>query len=93
MRSQKEITADMKKHGVYHLSGDGRCDSPGHNAKYLTYSFKDKVTNRILAFSLTQVTETGNSNQMEKIAFKKALSTVKGEGIKPSQITKSKTPA
>ena len=34
----KEITEDMKKHGVYHLSGDGRCNSPGHNAKYLTYS-------------------------------------------------------
>ena len=47
----------MKRHGVYHLSGDGRCDSPGHNAKYLTYSLMDKFTNRILAFSLTQVTE------------------------------------
>ena len=83
----KEITADIKKHGVYHISGDGRCDSPGHNDKYLTYSFMDKITNRILAFSLTQVTEARNLNRMEKVGFKKALLTVKGEGIKPSQIT------
>jgi len=39
------------------LSGDGRCDSPVHNAKYLTYSFMDKNTNKILAFTLTQVLE------------------------------------
>ena len=77
----------MKKHGVYHLSGDGRCDSHGRNAKYLTYSLMDKCTNRILAFSLTQVTEAGNSNRMEKVGFKKVLSTVKGDGIIPSQIT------
>ena len=83
----KEITEDMKKHGVYHLSGDGRCDSPSHNAKYLTYSLMDKFTNRILAFSLTQVTETGNSNRMEKVGFKKVLSTTKGDGIIRSQIT------
>ena len=83
----KKISDDMKKHGVYNLSGDGRCDSPGHNAKYLTYSFMDKITNRIFAFSLTQVTEAGNSNRMEKVGFKKALSTVKKEGIIPTQIT------
>ena len=83
----KEITEDMKKHGVYHLSGYGRCNSPGHNAKYLTYSLMDKFTNRILAFSLTQVTEVGNSNRMEKVGFKKVLSLVKGDGIILSQIT------
>ena len=77
----------MKKHGVYHLSGDGRCDSPGRNTKYPTYSLMDNFTNRILAFSLTQVTEAGNSNRMEKVGFKKVLSAVKGDGIIPSQIT------
>lgn len=48
--SSNEIYKDMKKNGVYDVSGDGRCDSPGHNAKYLTYSFMDKITNRIFAF-------------------------------------------
>ena len=46
----------------------------------------DKFTNRILAFSLTQVTEAGNSNRMEKVGFRKVFSTVKGDGIIPSQI-------
>ena len=75
----KEIYNDIKKHSVYDLNGDGRSDSPGHNAKYLTYSFMDKITNRVFAFSLTQVTEAGNSNRMEKVGFKKLLSKVKEE--------------
>ena len=84
----KEIYEDLKKHGVYKFSGDGRCDSPGHNAKYLlTYSFMDKITNKIFEFSLTQVTEAGNSNRMEKVGFKKVMSKVKAEGIIPNQIT------
>ena len=83
----KNYNEKLKKHGVCLLSGDGRCDSPGPNAKCLTYSLMDKFTNRILAFSLTQVTEAGNSNRMEKVGFKKVLSTVKGDGIIPSQIT------
>ena len=29
----EEIYKDMKERGVYDFSGDGRCDSPGHNAK------------------------------------------------------------
>lgn len=83
----KEIYEDIKKHGVYKFSGDGRCDSPGHNAKYLTYSFMDKITNKIFEFSLTQVTEAGNSNRMEKVGFKKVMSKVKAKGIIPNQIT------
>ena len=47
----------------------------------------DKSTNKIGAFSLTQVTEAANSNRMEKMGFEKALKSLKDEGIIPEQIT------
>ena len=49
------------------LSWDGRCDSEGHNAKYLTYLLFDQSLKRVISVSLTQVTEVeGVSNKMEK---------------------------
>ena len=69
------------------VGGDGRCDSPGHTAKYCTYSLSDQKTNRILCASVTQVTETGNSNAMEKLGFVKALKEIEEKGIKIKQIT------
>ena len=47
----------------------------------------DKSTSNFGAFSLTQVTEAGNSNKTEKIGFEKALKSLKDEGIIPVQIT------
>ena len=65
MLKSKAIIEEIKEGGnIIDLSGDGRCDSPGHNAKCLTYSFIDKSPNKIVAFSLTQVMEAGNSNRM-----------------------------
>ena len=88
MLKSKAIIEEIKEGGnIIDLSGDGRCDSPGHNAKYLTYSFIDKSTNKIVAFSLTQVMDTGNSNRMEKMGFKKALASLKNQGINLEQIT------
>ena len=58
----KSILEEVKEKGPCYLSGDGRCDNPGHNAKYLTYSFMDKNANKIVA----QVSDAGNSNRMEK---------------------------
>ena len=52
-----------------------------------TYSFMDKQTNQIATFSLVQVTEVGNSNWMEKVGFKRALESLRKEGINPKQIT------
>ena len=83
----KSILEEVKEKGPCYLSGDGSCDSPGCNGKYLTYSFMDKNTNKIVGFSLTQVSEAGNSNQMEKMGFEKSLRLLKNEGIIPEQIT------
>ena len=37
------------------LGGDARCDSPGHMAKYSSYSLMDLVNNKILITELIQV--------------------------------------
>lgn len=62
------------------LAGDGRCDSPGHNAKYGTYSIMHVPMEKILDFSLVQVTEVDNSNCMEKEGVKRCLQYLEREG-------------
>ena len=37
------------------LGGDGRCDSPGHNAKYGCYSLMDLHSNKVLDVQFVQV--------------------------------------
>ena len=76
----------MKNDGCY-FSGDGRCDSPGHNAKYLTYSLADQGTGKIVTMSLTQVTEAGNSNRMEKYGLQKAIKEAKHKNLDIKQLT------
>ena len=71
----------MKKKGRCRLRGDGRCDSPGHNAKYLTYSMFDQLKSKIISMAVTQVSEAGNSNRMEKMGFVKVLSEFKEKGL------------
>ena len=68
------------------LSGDGRCDSPGHNAKYCTYSLTDSVTDLILDYNLVQVTETGSSVAMEKDGLQRCLSNVLSSGLQIESI-------
>ena len=75
-----------KQDGAVFLSGDGRCDNPGHNAN-MTYPFMDRNINKIAMFSLTLVTEASNLNRMEKMGFIKALTSSKDQGINPKHIT------
>ena len=37
------------------VGGDGRADSPGHSAKYGTYSLMELTCNRVIDFQLVQV--------------------------------------
>ena len=44
------------------LSGDGRCDSPGHNTKYGTYTMLDQSSDKIVDFQIVQLSEVTSSN-------------------------------
>ncbi|KAG5835884.1 hypothetical protein ANANG_G00248730 [Anguilla anguilla] len=37
------------------VCGDDRSDSPGHNAKYTTYSMMEDSTKRVIHFELVQI--------------------------------------
>ena len=62
------------------LAGDGRCDSPGHNAKYAMYRLIEVTTEKIVDFSLVQVSEVANSNCMEKEGLKRCLDKLERDG-------------
>ena len=66
--------------------GDGRCDSPGHSAKYGTYSIVDTVSSKVLDFSLVQVTEVKTSNAMELEGLKRCLDHLKEEKVVISKL-------
>ncbi|XP_064625768.1 uncharacterized protein LOC135486686 [Lineus longissimus] len=58
------------------FSGDARCDSMGHCAKYGSYSLHDTDLNKIVAMELVQVSEVKNSYHMELEGLDRALTYV-----------------
>ena len=54
--------------------GDGRCDSPGFNAKYGTCTLMNAQTNLILDFYIVQVSAVGNSSHFMDKFCKKEIS-------------------
>ncbi|KAH6920066.1 hypothetical protein HPB50_028946 [Hyalomma asiaticum] len=72
------------------LAGDGRCDSPGFSAKYMTYSFMDTSTNKIVHFVQVQLgenSEVKSSNAMEKFGLKKGLEELKAHNVAIASLT------
>ena len=96
--NERWLSWRQNKFGALHakgrckVAGDARCDSPGHCAKYSTYSFQDQDTCEIIAIDIMQVTEVGNSNRMEKAGFVKVLNKVETHGVKVDQITTDRHP-
>ena len=58
------------------LAGNGCCDSPGHCAKYGTYTMLDVKSNKIVDFKVVSVCKVKNSNAMEKKGFIETLNTI-----------------
>ena len=54
-RQQNEVIQQVQDKRLV-LGGDARCDSPGHSAKYGSYTLMELETNKILDVQLVQVT-------------------------------------
>ena len=74
------------------LVGDGRCDSPGHCAKYCTYTLMDIDTCKVVDFKVVSVSQVANSNVMEIKGFKEVLNSVENQGIRVSVISTDRHP-
>ena len=79
LREQNSVFSGLAGQDLW-LSGDGRCDSPGHNAKYGTYTMIDQQTDEIVDFQIVQCTEVNNSNAMEREGFKRCMDNIKAKG-------------
>ena len=53
LNEQGGILNAIKKEKSCCLSGDGRSDNPGHNAKYFTYSFLNQSSNKFAGLVVT----------------------------------------
>ena len=54
-RNQSSLISTLRAKEPLALAGDGRADSPGHSAKFGTYTVIDLHSNKVLAFKLVQV--------------------------------------
>lgn len=89
---QANVFRDLLSRENIVLVGDGRCDSPGHCAKYCTYTLMDVQTQKVVDFKVISVSEVANSNVMEIKGFKDALFTVESQGIKVCVISTDRHP-
>ena len=78
--SNRQIDTLTSK-AVVNLEGDGRCDSPGHCAKYGTYTLMDEDTGNVVAFNVVQVSEVSSSNATEKEGFTRCIEMLEGKGV------------
>jgi hypothetical protein len=81
------VVEELKAKDTLVLAGDARMDSPGHNAKYGSYTLMDTDGNgsegnrKIVAMEMVQVTEVKNSNHLEPEGLKRCLRQVTQDGL------------
>uniref|UniRef100_A0A1X7U564 THAP-type domain-containing protein n=1 Tax=Amphimedon queenslandica TaxID=400682 RepID=A0A1X7U564_AMPQE len=71
---QQSFFAELAEEGsALLLAGDGRADSPGHSAKYGSYSLVDLTHKVVLDIQLVQSNEVKSSNHMKLEGLKRAM--------------------
>jgi len=77
----KSVVEQFQQERFLSLCGDGRCDSPGHNAKYGTYTMMEESSGKVVSFNIVQVTEVTSSNAMEKEGFERCIDHIQNQGL------------
>ncbi|PIK49341.1 hypothetical protein BSL78_13800 [Apostichopus japonicus] len=73
-RMQFKMVEDLKEsEEKLVIGGDARNDSPGHTAKYGSYTFLEQNLNKVIHVELVQKNEVANSYQMELEALKRGI--------------------
>ena len=84
---QQSIVAKRLLANPLNVIGDGRCDSPGYNAKYCTYTVMDASTQEIIDFNVTHVATAGNSSRMEKLGLVNIIDSLQKMGLTIDSLT------
>ncbi|CAM4571891.1 unnamed protein product [Leuciscus chuanchicus] len=85
---QKGVIRELKEMGGgLAISGDCRSDSPGHCAKYGTYSLIEERTNKIIDLQLVQSSEVPNSTWCELEGLKRSMVFLKNQNLHVSTLT------
>ena len=69
------------KDGGLVVAGDGRCDSPGHTAKYGSFTFIEQRLQKVVTLQLVQKNEVKNSAWMEHEGLRRAVGVLLDEGL------------
>ena len=91
IEERSSVLEAIKRDGPVNLIGDGRCDSPGHSAKYCTYTMMSDE-GKVAYFSLVQVTEVTSYNAMEKEGFGRCLAGIQLKMLRLEELPQIATP-
>ena len=90
---QKKFFSDLKSKGLsLIIGGDARADSPGHSAKYGSYTVMEMRLQKIIMVELVQCNEVGGSYHMEKEGLSRALINLANEGFTVEQLITDRHP-
>jgi len=81
-KERQRMVELLKNRDLVVLVGDGGCDSPGHCAKFLTYTFMVSESGEAVDTFVVAVTEVAYSNAMEKEGFIRIIDSLQNEGVK-----------
>ncbi|XDV11168.1 hypothetical protein PO909_000180 [Leuciscus waleckii] len=89
---QAAVLQQLSTDGSAILGGDMRADSPGHSAKFGSYTMMDLNKNTVIDIQLVQSNEVGGSLNMEKEGLKRSLAVITESGIKLDCIVSDRLP-
>ncbi|XP_056612376.1 uncharacterized protein LOC130428401 [Triplophysa dalaica] len=91
-KEQEELLQQLSLGDKVIVGGDMRADSPGHSAKYGTYTVMDLKSNIILDIQLVRRNEVAGNCHMEKEGLKRSLEFLEAHGVRLECIVTDRHP-